>query len=111
MSLGRESLPTQPPAFEFFNLHRSRRPIAWAKWIKSIENFIIAAGVTSPTQKFGILMYVGGSEMQEEYEFKIKSKMSYDIENDVYEAAVRHFTEYFDPTPAVGVREKEKGDP
>ena len=71
--------------------------------------YFAATGVTSPTQKFGLLMYLGGTDLQDLYEYFISTSRDNVETEDEYEAAVRSITEYFNPTPAVNVkRNKER---
>ena len=95
---------TRPPPFEIHSLPWNQRCAAWTKWRKSMHIYFAATGVTSPTQKFGLLMYLGGTDLQDLYEYFISTSRDNVETEDEYEAAVRSITEYFNPTPAVNVK-------
>ena len=93
-----------PPAFEFKHLPWTERSTAWEFWSRSLHNFVVAAGVISVKQKHGLLLYLGGMDLQDVYE--TLAPQSIHIEQgdviDEYEAAMTMLTEHFNPTRAAG---------
>ena len=93
-----------PPAFEFKHLPWTERSTAWEFWSRSLHNFVVAAGVISVKQKHGLLLYLGGMDLQDIYE--TLAPQSIHIEQgdviDEYEAAMTMLTEHFNPTRAAG---------
>ena len=93
-----------PPAFEFKHLPWTERSTAWEFWSRSLHNFVVAAGVISVKQKHGLLLYLGGMDLQDTYE--TLAPQSIHIEQgdviDEYEAAMTMLTEHFNPTRAAG---------
>ena len=93
-----------PPAFEFKHLPWTERSTAWEFWSRSLHNFVVAAGVISVKQKHGLLLYLGGMDLQDTYETLAPQSIHIEQGNviDEYEAAITMLTEHFNPTRAAG---------
>ena len=93
-----------PPAFEFKHLPWTERSTAWERWSRSLDYFVVAAGVISVKQKHGLLLYLGGMDLQDVYETLAPQSTHIergDVTNE-YEAAMTMLTEHFNPTRAAG---------
>ena len=69
-----------------------------------MDYFVVAAGVISVKQKHGLLLYLGGMDLQDVYE-TLAPQGTHIERGDVineYEAAMTMLTEHFNPTRAAG---------
>ena len=84
-----------PPAFEFKHLPWTERSTAWERWSRSLDYFVVAAGVISVKQKHGLLLYLGGMDWQDVYETLAPqiTHIERGYVTDEYEAAMTRLTE------------------
>lgn len=73
--------------------------VRWERWKRSLDIYLEAANVTTPSQKRANLLHWGGSELQEIF-FNIPdidAASSSDAETDVFKISIKKLDEYFAP--------------
>ena len=59
-------MATAMPEFEQFNIHKDTAVgQRWSKWVKRLENFFVAANITTEARKRALLLHYAGEEVHE----------------------------------------------
>ena len=79
------------PNFDPFNIHADGAIAQrWRKWIKRLENLLVAAAITDKKRQRALVLYYAGEEVCEIFETLV------DTGGD-FTTAKEKLTEYFDP--------------
>ena len=64
-----------------FNVHEDRTTIAqrWTKWVKQVELYVIASGVTDADQKRALFLHMAGPDIQDIYDTLSASGDTYEL--------------------------------
>ena len=79
------------PNFDPFNIHADGAIAQrWRKWIKRLENLLVAAAITDKKRQRALVLYYAGEEVCEIFETLVDT-------GDDFTTAKEKLTEYFDP--------------